>query len=92
MWVQAVGIGIVIVSSAFGDFVSGLVLLGIGTAMVYPTLLSAVGDVVPPLWRASSVGIYRLWRDLGYAVGALLALYFTKAPAEELAAVAEPSA
>ena len=73
MWVQAVGIGIVIVSSAFGDFVSGLVLLGIGTAMVYPTLLSAVGDVVPPLWRASSVGIYRLWRDLGYAVGALMA-------------------
>ena len=73
MWVQAVGIGIVIVSSAFGDFASGLVLLGIGTAMVYPTLLSAVGDVVPPLWRASSVGIYRLWRDLGYAVGALMA-------------------
>ena len=73
MWVQAVGIGIVIVSSAFGDFASGLVLLGIGTAMVYPTLLSAVGDVVPPLWRASSVGIYRLWRDLGYAFGALMA-------------------
>jgi MFS family permease len=73
MWVQAIGIGIVIVSSGFSDFASGLVLLGIGTAMVYPTLLSAVGDVVPPSWRASSVGIYRLWRDLGYAVGALMA-------------------
>jgi MFS family permease len=49
------------------------VLLGIGTAMVYPTLLAAIGDVVQPSWRASAVGVYRLWRDLGYAVGALLA-------------------
>ncbi len=49
------------------------VLLGIGTAMVYPTLLAAVSDVAHPSWRASAVGIYRLWRDLGYAVGALLA-------------------
>jgi MFS family permease len=49
------------------------VFLGIGTAMVYPTLLAAIGDVAHPLWRASAVGVYRLWRDLGYAVGALLA-------------------
>jgi MFS family permease len=49
------------------------VLLGIGTAMVYPTLLAAVGDVAQPAWRASAVGVYRLWRDLGYAAGALLA-------------------
>jgi MFS family permease len=49
------------------------VLLGLGTAMVYPTLLAAIGDVAQPLWRASAVGVYRLWRDLGYAVGALLA-------------------
>ena len=48
-------------------------LLGIGTAMVYPTLLAAIGDVAAPVWRASSVGVYRLWRDLGYALGALLA-------------------
>jgi len=41
--------------------------------MVYPTLLAAIGDVAHPTWRASSVGVYRLWRDLGYAVGALLA-------------------
>jgi len=51
----------------------GAVLLGVGTAMVYPTLLAAIGDVAHPTWRASAVGVYRLWRDLGYAVGALLA-------------------
>ena len=54
-------------------FVAGAVLLGLGTAMVYPTLLAAIGDVATPSWRASAVGIYRLWRDLGYAVGAVLA-------------------
>ena len=48
-------------------------MLGIGTAMVYPTLLAAIGDVAHPSWRATSVGVYRLWRDLGYAIGALLA-------------------
>ena len=47
--------------------------LGLGTALVYPTLLAAVGDVAHPSWRASAVGVYRLWRDLGYAVGALVA-------------------
>ena len=73
MWVQAAGIAAVIVSSGFVGFAIGGVLLGIGTAMVYPTLLAAIGDVAAPAWRASSVGVYRLWRDLGYAVGALLA-------------------
>ena len=48
-------------------------LLGAGTAMVYPTLLAAIGDVAHPSWRASAVGVYRLWRDAGFAVGALLA-------------------
>ncbi len=57
----------------FGAWVSGCVLLGLGTAMVYPTLLAAVGDVAHASWRASAVGVYRLWRDLGYATGALLA-------------------
>ncbi len=47
-------------------------LLGAGTAMVYPTLLAAIGDVAHPEWRARSVGVYRLWRDGGFAVGALL--------------------
>jgi MFS family permease len=48
-------------------------LLGVGTAMVYPTLLAVIGDVAAPAWRASAVGVYRLWRDLGYVVGALSA-------------------
>jgi MFS family permease len=73
MWVQAIGIVVVTVSSRFVGFAAGGVLLGIGTAMVYPTLLAAIGDVAAPAWRASSVGVYRLWRDLGYALGALLA-------------------
>jgi len=51
-------------------------LLGVGTAMVYPTLLAAIGDVAHPSWRASAVGVYRLWRDLGYAVGAVVAGVF----------------
>jgi MFS family permease len=73
MWVQAVGIGFVLVSGGFAGFAAGAVMLGVGTAMVYPTLLAAIGDVAHPSWRASSVGVYRLWRDLGYAVGALVA-------------------
>ncbi len=73
MWVQAVGIGFVILASGFAGFAIGGALLGVGTAMVYPTLLAAIGDVAHPSWRASSVGVYRLWRDLGYAIGALIA-------------------
>jgi MFS family permease len=52
--------------------VAGSVLLGIGTAMVYPALLAAVGDAAHPSWRATAVGVYRFWRDLGYATGALM--------------------
>jgi MFS family permease len=73
MWIQAVGIGVMALAHGFAGFVAGAVLLGSGTAMVYPTLLAAIGDVAHPSWRASAVGVYRLWRDLGYAVGALLA-------------------
>jgi MFS family permease len=73
MWVQAIGIAIVVLSSSFAGFALGAATLGLGTAMVYPTLLAAIGDVAHPSWRASSVGVYRLWRDLGYAIGALLA-------------------
>lgn len=72
MWVQAAGIGIVLLSKGFASSVAGAVVLGIGTAMVYPTLLAVIGDVAHPSWRASAVGVYRLWRDLGYAVGAVL--------------------
>ena len=73
MWVQAGGIAVTAVTTQFMAFGVGAVLLGLGTAMVYPTLLAAIGDVAHPAWRASAVGVYRLWRDLGYAVGALLA-------------------
>jgi MFS family permease len=73
MWVQALGIVGIVLSASFTPFVVGGVLLGLGTAMVYPTLLAAIGDVAHPSWRASAVGVYRLWRDLGYAIGALLA-------------------
>jgi MFS family permease len=73
MWIQAAGIGVMTMVHAFTGFVIGAVVLGIGTAMVYPTLLAAIGDVAHPSWRASAVGVYRLWRDLGYAIGALLA-------------------
>jgi MFS family permease len=73
MWVQAFGIAVVVLAHTFGMFATGAALLGVGTAMVYPTLLAAIGDVAHPSWRASAVGVYRLWRDLGYAIGALLA-------------------
>jgi MFS family permease len=62
-----------VLAHGFWGFASGATLLGLGTAMVYPTLLAAIGDVAHPSWRASAVGVYRLWRDLGYAVGAVLA-------------------
>jgi MFS family permease len=73
MWIQAAGIGVTTLSTAFAGFVVGAVLLGMGTAMVYPVLLAAIGDVAHPSWRAAAVGVYRLWRDLGYAIGAVLA-------------------
>ena len=73
MTVQAVGIVGVVAADAFFGFAIGCTLLGAGTAMVYPTLLAAIGDVAHPSSRASAVGVYRLWRDLGYAVGAIVA-------------------
>lgn len=73
MWVQAAGIGVTAQADTFAGFAIGGVLLGLGTAMVYPTLLAAIGDVAHPAWRGSAVGVYRLWRDLGYAIGAGLA-------------------
>lgn len=73
MWIQSGGIVVIAFGGDFWAFAAGAALLGVGTAMVYPTLLAAIGDVAHPSWRASSVGVYRLWRDMGYAVGALLA-------------------
>ena len=73
MLVQAAALGLFALGEGFGTWSAAAVLLGAGTAMVYPTLLAAIGDVAHPTWRARSVGIYRLWRDGGFAVGALLA-------------------
>jgi MFS family permease len=72
MWVQALGIAVVLLASEMRGATLGAVLLGLGTAMAYPTLLAAIGDVTHPSCRASAVGVYRLWRDLGYAFGAAL--------------------
>ena len=73
MLTQAVALALVAMGDTFWTWLGAAVLLGAGTAMVYPTLLAAIGDVAHPSWRARSVGIYRLWRDGGFAVGALLA-------------------
>jgi MFS family permease len=73
MLTQAVAIAWMAAMSSFWPWAFGAAVLGAGTAMVYPTLLATIGDVAHPSWRARSVGIYRLWRDAGFAVGALLA-------------------
>ncbi|HTL97518.1 MAG TPA: MFS transporter [Holophagaceae bacterium] len=59
--------------SGFPGYATANAILGLGTAMVYPALLAGVGDGAHPSWRPAAVGVYRLWRDAGYAVGALLA-------------------
>ncbi len=73
MWLQAAALALLPLTHGFAPWAGAMVLLGLGTALVYPTFLAAVSDVAHPSWRASAVGVYRLWRDLGYAVGALLA-------------------
>jgi len=73
MLTQAAAIAWIAATGSFAAWAVGAMVLGAGTAMVYPTLLAAIGDVAHPAWRARSVGIYRLWRDGGFAVGALLA-------------------
>jgi MFS family permease len=73
MLLQALGIAIVAAGGTFTVWAIAAVLMGGGTAMVYPTLLAVIGDVAHPAWRARAVGVYRLWRDLGYAAGALIA-------------------
>jgi len=72
MFLQAAAIAVFAVGSEFGVWAGAAALLGVGTAMVYPTLLATIGDVAHPSWRASAVGVYRFWRDLGFAAGALL--------------------
>ncbi|HET7479596.1 MAG TPA: MFS transporter [Rubrobacteraceae bacterium] len=73
MWVQAAGIFVTVATRDFRWWLLGSVLLGLGTAMVYPCLIAAVSDASNPSWRARSLSVYRFWRDLGYAIGALSA-------------------
>jgi MFS family permease len=73
MLLQAVALAVVAVGTGFLAWALAAAILGLGTAMVYPTLLASIGDVAHPTWRARAVGTYRLWRDGGFAVGALLA-------------------
>ena len=73
MWVQAAGIGVFLLGPGSSMAVSGAVALGVGTAFVYPTLLATISDAAKPAWRASALGVYRMWRDAGYAASALLA-------------------
>nr|WP_229662083.1 MFS transporter [Agromyces bauzanensis] len=72
MSTQAAALAVIASAESFELWAAGTMLLGAGTAMVYPTLLAVVGDVAHPAWRGRAVGIYRVWRDLGYAVGALM--------------------
>jgi len=73
MLLQAGALALVALGNSFGIWALAAVALGAGTALVYPTLLAAIGDVAHPAWRARSVGVYRLWRDGGFAVGAVAA-------------------
>jgi MFS family permease len=69
---EAVGLAVIAFGDSFAMWVVGSVLFGAGTAMAYPTLIAAVSDVVPPAWRGAAIGVYRLWRDIGFAIGAIL--------------------
>jgi MFS family permease len=73
MWVQAAGLFLTAATRRFEWWLVGSLLLGLGTAMVYPSLIAAVSDASHPTWRARSLSVYRFWRDLGYAIGALAA-------------------
>jgi MFS family permease len=73
MWVQAGALLLTAVTRDFQWWLVGSILLGLGTAMVYPSLIAAVSDASQPAWRARSLSVYRFWRDLGYAIGALSA-------------------
>ena len=71
MIVQAIGVWIVLFTNSFFGWIVGMSFLGIGTALVYPTLLAAISDIAHPRWRATSLGVYRFWRDLGFVFGAV---------------------
>jgi MFS family permease len=72
LWIQSIGIALFVLSAGESTWVLAPVVMGLGTGMVYPTLLAAISDLAHPAWRATALGVYRLWRDSGYAVGALV--------------------
>ncbi len=72
MIMQAIGIWLILLfQNTYIGILIGMSLLGIGTAFVYPVLLAAISDIAHPQWRATSLGVYRFWRDLGFVIGAL---------------------
>ena len=71
MFIQSIGIWIILYSQEFSGWMVGMSLLGLGTALVYPTLLAAISDIAHPRWRATSLGVYRFWRDMGFVIGAI---------------------
>ena len=71
MFIQGIGIWVVLFTDSMLGWIIGMSLLGVGTALVYPTLLAAISDVAHPKWRATSLGVYRFWRDLGFVFGAV---------------------
>ncbi len=73
MWIQSGGLFLTAATRQYEWWLVGSLLLGLGTAMVYPSLIAAVSDASHPTWRARSLSVYRFWRDLGYAIGALSA-------------------
>jgi len=79
MWVQAVGFVVFVLGSDLLGWITASLLLGVGTAMVYPTFLSAVSDLARPEARGATLGVYRFWRDLGFAVGAVVVGLFADA-------------
>jgi MFS family permease len=72
MLLQGAAIAGIAAGSSFAAWFVAAMVLGLGTALVYPTLLAAVADVAEPSWRGSAIGVYRLWRDLGFAIGAFV--------------------
>ncbi|PMY02692.1 MFS transporter, partial [Pseudomonas sp. GW460-13] len=71
MWVCGAGVALLPLGSGSAWWSTSAAVTGLGMAMLYPNLSAAVADIAHPSWRASAIGIYRFWRDLGYGIGAL---------------------
>lgn len=71
MWICGAGVALLPLGSGEAWWSTSAAITGLGMAMLYPNLSAAVADIAHPSWRASAIGIYRFWRDLGYGIGAL---------------------